>query len=53
LPRVGSAAECTGPGWYYDNPTQPTVINLCPQSCDTVQADPNAEVKIRIACQGS
>jgi hypothetical protein len=53
LPRVPSAADCAGPGWYYDNPTNPTTINLCPDSCATVQADSNAEIKIRIACQGS
>ena len=53
LPRVDSAAQCAGPGWYYDNNTNPTKINLCPDSCTTVQADKAAEVKIRIACQGS
>jgi hypothetical protein len=55
LPKVQGAAQCTGPGWYYEYDAQgnPTTINLCPASCTTVQADTNAEVKIRIACQGS
>jgi hypothetical protein len=55
LPKVTGAAQCTGPGWYYgyDAGGNPTTINLCPASCTTVQGDPNAEVKIRIACQGS
>jgi hypothetical protein len=55
LPRVDSAAQCTGAGWYYefDANNNPTKIILCPSSCTTVQADTNAAVKIRIACQGS
>jgi hypothetical protein len=55
LPRVANAAACSGPGWYYeyDAAMQPTTINLCPTSCNTVQADVNASVNIRIACQGS
>ena len=53
LPRVMHQSQCNGDGWYYDNNTNPTVINLCPASCNTVQADPNAQIKIRIACQGS
>ncbi|RLB66084.1 MAG: hypothetical protein DRI90_00310 [Deltaproteobacteria bacterium] len=53
LPRVMNQGLCNGDGWYYDNNTNPTVINLCPASCTTVQADANAQLKIRIACQGS
>lgn len=53
LPRVNSAGDCSGPGWYYDNPTNPTTVNLCPDSCSTIQADSHAEIKIRIACQAS
>ncbi|MBW2526396.1 MAG: hypothetical protein JRI23_19605 [Deltaproteobacteria bacterium] len=56
LPRRNDLNDCNNNGdvgWYYDNNSSPTVINLCPNSCNTVQADANAEVKIRIACQGS
>lgn len=53
LPRVTNAGACSGAGWYYDDNTNPTIINLCPASCTTVQGDPNAEINIRIACQGS
>lgn len=53
LPRVNNAGACTGDGWYYDDNVNPTVINLCPTTCTTVQGDPNAEINIRIACQGS
>jgi hypothetical protein len=56
LPRVASAAQCTSAGgWYYEYnaANEPTTINLCPASCQTVQADIAAKVNIRIACQGS
>jgi len=55
LPKVTNAAACNGPGWYfgYDAQNKPITINLCPASCTTVQGDPNAEINIRIACQGS
>jgi hypothetical protein len=37
-PRVASEADCKGEkGWYYDNPTDPHQIILCPASCDEVQ----------------
>lgn len=55
LARVNDAAGCTGANneWYYDNNASPTVIQLCPATCSRVQADPNASVQLRIACQGS
>ncbi|MBW2454930.1 MAG: hypothetical protein JRI68_10480 [Deltaproteobacteria bacterium] len=53
IPRVNNVGQCNGDGWYYDNNSQPTVIELCPQTCQTVQNDPNAQIQIRIACQGS
>jgi hypothetical protein len=36
--RVGSAGECgEDGGWYYDDPTSPTQVILCPASCDLAQ----------------
>lgn len=39
LGKVGSAAECPMfvQGWYYDNPTNPTKIIACPQTCTGIQ----------------
>ncbi len=53
--RVSDAAGCTGANneWHYDNNATPTTIQLCPATCARVQADPNASVQVRIACQGS
>jgi Mg-chelatase subunit ChlD len=44
---VNSAADCgsTG-GWYYDNPSLPTQIILCPATCATVQADPSPQIQV-------
>src|SRR4030095_8022857 len=38
IPRVSSAAQCgSGEGWYYDNPVQPTQIDLCPATCSRIR----------------
>ncbi|MEP7124749.1 MAG: vWA domain-containing protein [Byssovorax sp.] len=51
FPQVASAAACSAlGGWYYDNPTKPTTINLCPASCTKVQIDTGAKVDIFLGC---
>lgn len=38
--KVADKAGCNnGPGWYYDNETNPTTISLCPSSCDQAKKD--------------
>jgi len=51
LGQVPSAADC-GPagGWYYDNPTNPTTITLCPATCAVVQGDDQAKLDILFGC---
>lgn len=53
LPRVNTAAECNGDGWYYDDNTSPTKLVLCPSSCTKVKADTKAEVNVNLGCFGS
>jgi hypothetical protein len=49
---VSSADKCgTDQGWYFDNPTAPTQIMLCPATCDTVTKDTQAHVKIIVGCK--
>lgn len=48
--QVTGPGNCSGGGWYYDNPTQPTTITFCPSTCTEVQADPNADIEILIGC---
>ncbi|MEX1368729.1 MAG: vWA domain-containing protein, partial [Nannocystaceae bacterium] len=46
--RVDSAADCGGvdDGWYYDDPLAPTMIELCPQTCDKVQGSASGAINI-------
>lgn len=51
LPQADNLADCGDqPGWYYDNPSAPTKIILCPASCDIVQADDMAGVDFIFGC---
>ena len=51
FPQVESVASCgAAGGFYYDNPTKPTTINLCPASCTKVQTDSGAKVDIFLGC---
>ena len=51
FPQVMNVGQC-GPngGWYYDNPTTPTMINLCPASCQKAQSDPGSKIEIVLGC---
>lgn len=50
LGQVQDASQCgTKGGWYYDNPTNPTKITLCPTSC--TQAKNGGSVDIQLGCQ--
>lgn len=51
LGRVTDAASCgTGPGWYYDNPQNPTTILLCPSSCNQASSTVDAALEILLGC---
>jgi hypothetical protein len=41
----------SGEGWRYDDPSMPTKIFLCPNTCAEVQSDPQAKVEILLGCQ--
>jgi hypothetical protein len=50
---VESAADCDGVehGWYYDDNDDPTMIHVCPQTCDWMQGEENAQVIIKFGCE--
>jgi Mg-chelatase subunit ChlD len=52
-PKVADINACppTGDGWYYDNPTSPTKVILCPNTCTQVKQDSNAEVSVLFGCK--
>ncbi len=43
-------AACKADGWHYDNPSAPTKVILCPNTCTKVQADPAAKVDLLFGC---
>lgn len=45
-------AACSVPNaWHYDDPDAPTSIVLCPDTCPTIQADPNAQLGVAFTCE--
>jgi hypothetical protein len=48
---VAGTASC-GPsgGWYYDNPTKPTKITLCPGTCDPLKMSASGTVQVLYGC---
>lgn len=53
IPYVGSEDGCAGgkPGWYYDDPADPAVIYLCDTTCDTVNANDEGKLEIKVGCK--
>lgn len=55
IPQADNAADCgTGDGWYYDDPVNPTMIILCPATCQAIEtAQQNQEevdVDVKFGC---
>lgn len=48
----GGANDC-GPqgGWYYDDPSSPTKIFICPASCTVLQGDAMGKVDVEFGCE--
>ena len=54
IAQVANAGACgPGGGWYLDNPNNPTLITLCPVTCNIVKADPDGSVELYIPCPGA
>jgi hypothetical protein len=51
IPQAIDEADCgANQGWYYDDPTNPTTVHLCPSSCTALQSDAVAEVALAFGC---
>ncbi|MBW2456796.1 MAG: hypothetical protein JRI68_19925 [Deltaproteobacteria bacterium] len=48
LSPVPSLSACSGDGFYWDG----DAARLCPATCDTITADPNALLEFRFHCPG-
>jgi hypothetical protein len=52
LLQVPGAADCASrAGWYYDNPSDPTQILVCPAACDMLQNDVQASFEVLFGCE--
>jgi hypothetical protein len=55
IPKAADTASCgTARGWYYDNPTAPTQVILCPAACDFAQTELNGPMSglyVQFGCQ--
>ncbi|MBW2525282.1 MAG: VWA domain-containing protein [Deltaproteobacteria bacterium] len=51
--NVPTATDCStvGDGWYYDDPSAPSRIHACPDTCARIQAATTADVSISFGCQ--
>jgi von Willebrand factor type A domain len=51
--KASGASQCDpiSGGWYYDDPVNPTSIELCDATCHAVTNDPGAEVEILVGCK--
>jgi hypothetical protein len=49
---VDSVDQCPpdGGGWYYDTPSAPSKILLCPSTCTTVEAQLGAQINVALGC---
>lgn len=49
--HVDSQASCDASGgWYYDDPSAPASVELCPSTCDAVSV-PGASLRFSVGCQ--
>ena len=53
IPQVSGESGCTGAtgGWYYDDPNDPSIIQLCDSTCAAIQEDDGAVVEVVLGCQ--
>jgi len=52
VPRVADENACIGggEGWYYDPPSSPDGIVLCPKTCETVKSDMSPVLEVAFTC---
>ena len=48
---LGSDCDDVTHGWFYDDPSSPTTVYVCPQTCTWIQGDSAAQIKIKFGCE--
>jgi hypothetical protein len=53
IPQVTSQADCAAAGnaWYYDDPSSPTSVLVCPQTCDMLKNSTNGQIELLLGCE--
>jgi hypothetical protein len=52
LSPVANAAACSNSSqFYYDNPSDPSTLTLCPQACTAVQGDGHGKLNVDVECK--
>lgn len=52
LDKTNERATCENrEGWYYDDPSRPTTIRLCPASCDLLTTGKKPKIDVTFGCQ--
>ena len=48
-------ADCSGDkqGWRYDDPSDPTRVELCSATCTEVKSHPDAELNVVFGCESN
>jgi hypothetical protein len=51
--RVDTVADCANvsQGWYYDDNVNPSIVYLCPTSCDWIQGDEGSQITVHFGCE--
>ncbi len=52
LRQVSDADACTQSGFYYDDPTDPAELLLCPQACSALRSRQASQIRIAVDCLG-
>lgn len=51
--RVDSVDDCANVshGWYYDDPSAPTTVVMCPQTCTWIQGRQGSSITVEFGCE--
>jgi Mg-chelatase subunit ChlD len=49
--QVPNASACMEKGWHYDNPSAPTRLIACPQTCSQLSGISQAKVDVLLGCE--
>jgi hypothetical protein len=51
LSQVATEEECVPGGWFFDDPTDPSHILACPETCEAMQDDAEGRIDVVFGCE--